>query len=36
MGHDALLIAHIVDGTIWIGGRTNTVIDGTLHWNARD
>ncbi|WP_333677587.1 PhzF family phenazine biosynthesis protein [Dyella sp.] len=35
MGHDAQLIAHIVDGTIWIGGRTNTVIDGTLHWSAR-
>lgn len=33
MGHDALLIAHIVDGVIWIGGRTNTVIDGTLHWS---
>lgn len=36
MGHDALLIAHIVDGTIWIGGRTNTVIDGTLHWSTRE
>jgi PhzF family phenazine biosynthesis protein len=34
MGHDALLIAHIVDGSIWIGGLTNTVIDGTLQWNG--
>jgi PhzF family phenazine biosynthesis protein len=34
MGHDALLIAHIADDTIWIGGHTNTVIDGTLHWNG--
>ena len=34
MGHDALLIAHIVDGAIWIGGRTNTVIDGTLQWSG--
>ncbi len=34
MGHDALLIAHIDDGAIWIGGHTNTVIDGTLHWNG--
>ena len=34
MQHDALLIAHIADDTIWIGGHTNTVIDGTLHWNG--
>lgn len=34
MGHDALLIAHIVDDTIWIGGYTHTVIDGILHWNG--
>jgi PhzF family phenazine biosynthesis protein len=33
MGHDALLIAHIADGAIWIGGRTNTVIDGRLQWS---
>ena len=33
MGHDAQLIAHIADGVIWIGGRTNTVIDGQLSWN---
>jgi PhzF family phenazine biosynthesis protein len=34
MGHDALLIARIADGSIWIGGRTNTVIDGTLRWDG--
>lgn len=34
IGHDACLIAHIVDGTVWIGGRTHTVIDGRLHWDG--
>ncbi|WP_049620577.1 PhzF family phenazine biosynthesis protein [Frateuria defendens] len=34
IGHDARLVARIVDGTVWIGGRTNTVIDGTLHWDG--
>ncbi|MGC1549054.1 MAG: PhzF family phenazine biosynthesis protein [Rhodanobacter sp.] len=33
MGHDACLIAHIAGETIWIGGRTHTVIDGNLRWN---
>ncbi|MBA2079072.1 PhzF family phenazine biosynthesis protein [Rhodanobacter sp. PCA2] len=33
IGHDAQLVAHIMDGTVWIGGRTHTIIDGTLDWN---
>ena len=27
------LVARIADGAVWIGGRTHTVVDGTLHWN---
>ncbi|HEX8778588.1 MAG TPA: PhzF family phenazine biosynthesis protein [Rhodanobacter sp.] len=34
IGHDAQLVARIVDGTVWIGGRSHTIIDGTLDWNA--
>ena len=34
IGHDASLRVRIIDGTIWIGGRTHTVVDGTLHWNG--
>jgi PhzF family phenazine biosynthesis protein len=34
IGHDAQLVARIVDGTVWIGGRTHTIIDGTLDWNG--
>ena len=33
IGHDAQLVARIADGAVWIGGRTHTVVDGTLHWN---
>jgi hypothetical protein len=33
MGHDAELIARIdADATVWVGGRTRTVIDGTIAW----
>lgn len=33
MGHDAALIVRIdADATVWVGGRTQTVIDGTLTW----
>ena len=32
IGHDARLVARILPGAIWIGGRTHTVVDGTLHW----
>jgi len=35
IGHDASLAAHIVDGTIWIGGRTHTIVDGMLYWDDR-
>ncbi|WP_266171828.1 PhzF family phenazine biosynthesis protein [Dyella subtropica] len=34
IGHDASLLVHIIDGIVWIGGRTHTVIDGTLNWNG--
>lgn len=32
MGHDAQLVARVVDGAVWIGGRTHTIIDSPLHW----
>lgn len=33
MGHDAALAVRIdADGTVWVGGRTRTVISGTLDW----
>ncbi|SFS01999.1 phenazine biosynthesis protein PhzF family [Dyella sp. OK004] len=34
IGHDASLLVHIIDGVVWIGGRTHTVIDGRLNWNG--
>lgn len=36
MGHDARLVASIEDDAVWIGGRTATVIDGTVNWTLRD
>jgi PhzF family phenazine biosynthesis protein len=32
IGHDARLVAFIDSDAIWIGGRTATVVEGTLHW----
>ncbi len=32
IGHDAQLIVHINNDAIWVGGRSHTVIDGTLTW----
>jgi PhzF family phenazine biosynthesis protein len=33
MGHDAELFVHIENGaTVWVGGRTNTIVDGRFHW----
>ncbi|MFC4762748.1 PhzF family phenazine biosynthesis protein [Dyella koreensis] len=34
IGHDASLLAHIIDGVVWIGGRTHTVVDGRLNWSG--
>ncbi len=35
IGHDAYLTVQIEpDGGVWVGGRTHTVIDGSLHWPA--
>ena len=35
IGHDARLIVQI-DGTgIWVGGRSHTVVDGTLDWEPQ-
>lgn len=31
MGHDAELIVRI-DGEVWVGGRTRTVVEGTIVW----
>ncbi|TAL74609.1 MAG: PhzF family phenazine biosynthesis protein [Rhodanobacter sp.] len=32
IGFDAALVARIEAGAVWIGGRTHTIIDGTLDW----
>lgn len=32
IGHDACLIVHIEGTSAWVGGRSRTVIDGSLHW----
>lgn len=32
MGHDARLVAQIEAGSVWIGGRSHTVVDGALDW----
>ncbi len=33
IGYDARLLVRIdADGTVWVGGRTHTIIDGTLRW----
>ena len=34
IGHDARLVVHIDGKTIWVGGRSHTVIDGTLDWKS--
>ncbi len=34
IGHDASLTVRIDGDTVWIGGQTNTIIDGALHWNG--
>jgi PhzF family phenazine biosynthesis protein len=34
MGHDAELIVRIdADATVWVGGRTRTIVDGTIYWD---
>jgi PhzF family phenazine biosynthesis protein len=32
IGHDARLVVQIDGSTIWVGGRSHTVVDGTLNW----
>lgn len=32
IGHDARLVVHIDGNTIWVGGHSHTVVDGTLDW----
>jgi PhzF family phenazine biosynthesis protein len=33
IGHDARIVVRIdAAGTVWVGGRTQTVIDGSTHW----
>jgi PhzF family phenazine biosynthesis protein len=32
LGHDARLTVHIDGKAIWVGGRSHTVVDGTLDW----
>lgn len=34
IGHDAQLMVHIDHDAIWVGGRSHTVVDGTLAWPA--
>lgn len=33
IGHDAQLIVHIERDSIWVGGRSHTVVDGCLAWS---
>jgi PhzF family phenazine biosynthesis protein len=35
IGHDARLIVQMDGASIWVGGRSHTVIDGTLAWDPR-
>jgi PhzF family phenazine biosynthesis protein len=35
IGHDARLVALIEGDSVWVGGRTRTVIDGSLHWTLK-
>jgi PhzF family phenazine biosynthesis protein len=32
IGHDARIVVRIDGDTVWVGGRTDTVIDGSLRW----
>lgn len=34
MGHDAELAVRMDHGDVWVGGRTNTVIGGTVEWDV--
>lgn len=34
IGHDAELIVRIDGSDVWVGGRTHTVVQGTLDWDA--
>ena len=35
IGYDARLLVRIdADGAVWVGGRTHTIVDGTLQWDA--
>jgi PhzF family phenazine biosynthesis protein len=34
VGHDAAMVVRIADDGIWVGGRTHTIIDGELEWDA--
>ncbi|AIF48992.1 PhzF family phenazine biosynthesis protein [Dyella japonica] len=36
IGHDASLTVRIDGEDVWIGGHTNTIIDGALHWSGQD
>ena len=37
MGHDARIVVRIdPDKAVWVGGRTDIVIDGTLRWPLSD
>ena len=35
IGHDARLVVQIVGSSIWVGGHSHTVVDGTLDWDPR-
>lgn len=34
VGHDAAMMVRIADDGIWVGGRTHTIVDGRLAWDA--
>ncbi|TBR38950.1 MULTISPECIES: PhzF family phenazine biosynthesis protein [Dyella] len=35
IGHDAALLVQMDGKSGWIGGRTHTIVDGTLHWEHK-
>jgi len=36
IGHDAAITVRIEEGDVWVGGRTDIVVDGTLSWPLSD
>jgi PhzF family phenazine biosynthesis protein len=35
VGHDARIVVRIDGDAVWVGGHTNTIVDGAVHWADR-